>query len=65
VVVFERADAPLSGIWSRSGPAVLDFVKSHVFDPTDFVIRSDGVCGLNPQLARHVAGLAMHPWSFN
>jgi CRISP-associated protein Cas1 len=25
---------------------VLEFVKSHVFDPTDFVIRSDGVCRL-------------------
>jgi hypothetical protein len=24
--------------------AVLDFVKGHVFDPADFVIRSDGVC---------------------
>jgi CRISPR/Cas system-associated endonuclease Cas1 len=24
--------------------AVLDFIKGHVFDPADFVIRSDGVC---------------------
>src|SRR5271163_4574646 len=24
--------------------AVLDFVKGHVFDPADFVIRADGVC---------------------
>jgi hypothetical protein len=24
--------------------AVLDFVKGHVFDPADFVIRTDGVC---------------------
>ena len=35
--------------------AVLDFVKATVFDPADFTIRSDGVCRLNPQLARHVA----------
>ena len=34
--------------------AVLDFVKGHVFDPADFVIRSDGVCRLNPEMARYV-----------
>ena len=34
--------------------AVLDFVKGHVFDPADFVIRSDGVCRLNPEMARTV-----------
>jgi CRISPR/Cas system-associated endonuclease Cas1 len=32
--------------------AVLDFVKGYVFDPADFVIRSDGVCRLNPEMAR-------------
>jgi len=36
---------------------VLEFVKSHVFDPADFVIRSDGVCRLNPEMARCVVGL--------
>ena len=34
--------------------AVLDFVKGNVFDPADFVIRSDGVCRLNPEMARMV-----------
>jgi CRISP-associated protein Cas1 len=34
--------------------AALDFVKSHVFDPADFVIRTDGVCRLNPEMARMV-----------
>jgi hypothetical protein len=34
--------------------AVLDFVKGHVFDPADFVIRSDGACRLNPEMARMV-----------
>jgi CRISP-associated protein Cas1 len=34
--------------------AVLDFVKVHVFDPADFVIRADGVCRLNPEMARLV-----------
>jgi CRISP-associated protein Cas1 len=33
---------------------VLDFVKGHVFDPSDFVIRTDGVCRLNPEMARMV-----------
>jgi CRISP-associated protein Cas1 len=35
---------------------VLEFVKGHVFDPSDFVIRSDGVCRLNPEMARCVVG---------
>ena len=34
--------------------AVLDFVKATVFDPADFTIRSDGVCRLNPEMARMV-----------
>jgi CRISPR-associated protein Cas1 len=34
--------------------SVLDFVKGHVFDPADFVIRTDGVCRLNPEMARIV-----------
>jgi CRISP-associated protein Cas1 len=32
--------------------AMLDFVKATVFDPADFIIRSDGVVRLNSQLAR-------------
>jgi CRISP-associated protein Cas1 len=34
--------------------AVLDFVKRQVFDPADFIIRADGVCRLNPEMARMV-----------
>jgi len=34
--------------------AVLDFVIGHAFDPADFVIRRDGVCRLNPEMARIV-----------
>ena len=30
------------------------FRQGHVFDPADFVIRSDGVCRLNPEMARMV-----------
>jgi CRISP-associated protein Cas1 len=38
----------------RVDRAVLDFVKGHIFDPADFVIRTDGVCRLNPEMARMV-----------
>jgi CRISP-associated protein Cas1 len=34
--------------------SVLEFVREHVFDPADFVIRTDGVCRLNPEMARMV-----------
>jgi hypothetical protein len=34
---------------------VLDFV-SHVFDAADFVIRGDGACRLNPEMARMSIG---------
>ena len=34
--------------------AVLDFLRGHVFDPADFVIRMDGDCRLNPEMARMV-----------
>jgi CRISPR-associated protein Cas1 len=34
--------------------AMGDFVEGHVFDQADFVIRTDGVCRLNPEIARIV-----------
>jgi CRISPR-associated endonuclease Cas1 len=34
---------------------VLNFVLTHTFTPSDFVLRDDGVCRLHPQLAREVA----------
>jgi hypothetical protein len=30
----------------------LDFLRSHTFYPTDFVLSTHGVCRLHPQLAR-------------
>ena len=33
---------------------VLDFVKGHVFDPADFVIRTHGICRLNPEMAQMI-----------
>jgi CRISP-associated protein Cas1 len=38
----------------RVDRAVLHFVRGHVLDPVDFVIRADGVCRLNPEMARMV-----------
>lgn len=35
---------------------VLDFIRDHVFDPADFVLRTDGVVRLNPEMARVVVG---------
>jgi CRISPR-associated protein Cas1 len=39
--------------------AVLKFALRTPLTGADFVLRSDGVCRLAPQLARHVAGLAV------
>ena len=45
--------------FNRAGAAsddrvVLGFVKGHVFDPANCVIRTDGGCRLNPEMARTV-----------
>jgi CRISP-associated protein Cas1 len=37
---------------------VLAFVQAHTFHPADFSIRSDGVCRLNPEMARRVVNTA-------
>jgi CRISPR-associated protein Cas1 len=39
--------------------AVLEFIRTTTFTGADFVLRSDGVCRLAPQLARKVAGIGM------
>ena len=36
---------------------VLEFVQRHVFEPADFTLTREGVCRLNPQLARSVVGV--------
>jgi CRISP-associated protein Cas1 len=38
--------------------SILEFLKSRSYHAADFVIRSDGVCRLNPEMARNVASLA-------
>ncbi|MGL4639676.1 MAG: CRISPR-associated endonuclease Cas1, partial [Shewanella sp.] len=37
--------------------ALLDFMSHHQFSGADFILRSDGVCRLSPQLARMIATL--------
>jgi hypothetical protein len=34
--------------------AVLEFVKANPLHPADFTIRADGVCRLNPEMARRL-----------
>jgi len=34
---------------------LLGFVRSHMFTPSDFTLRDDGVCRLHPQLAQEMA----------
>ena len=39
--------------------AVLQLISQTTFTGADFAIQTDGVCRLNPELARRVAQLAM------
>jgi CRISPR-associated endonuclease Cas1 len=52
-LVFDLME-PLRPIVDRS---VLQFVQSHTFHPADFTIRADGVCRLNPEMARQIVSL--------
>jgi len=36
---------------------ILQFIQGNTFSPRDFAIAGQGVCRLNPQLARNVAQL--------
>jgi CRISPR-associated endonuclease Cas1 len=40
--------------------AVLDFAIKTPLTGADFILRSDGVCRLSPQLARHIATIAVN-----
>src|ERR1700722_2569715 len=60
-IMHERSDGSSKFIFDLMEPerprvdrAVCDFVKRHVFNPGDFVIRTDGICRLNPEMARMV-----------
>ncbi len=50
---FDGAASAFGGpenLWNRQG---------HVFHPAIFVIRSAGVCRLNPEMARRIAELGL------
>jgi len=36
---------------------IIEFVKQHVFLPTDFILDKRGVCKLHPQFAKHIVRL--------
>jgi hypothetical protein len=52
---LHRQNAQLEPERPKVDRSILEFVKSHKFHAADFVIRSDGVCRLNPAMARQVA----------
>jgi len=63
-IMQEGRDGSLTFVFDMMEPerpkvdrSILEFVKPHKFHAADFVIRSDGVCRLNPEMARHVAGI--------
>jgi len=39
--------------------ALLNFILSHSFSPSDFLLRADGTCRLHPQVARRVAQITI------
>lgn len=42
---------------SKVDRAIMNFVRTQTFHPTDFTLRSDGVVRLNPQLARAIVSM--------
>lgn len=62
-IMHEKRDGSAAFVFDLMEPErpatdrkVLEFIKGPVFDPADFVVRSDGLCPLNPELARCVVG---------
>lgn len=41
-------------LWPIVDRKALEFVQAHTLHPADFTIRSDGVCRLNPEMARNI-----------
>jgi CRISPR-associated protein Cas1 len=41
--------------------AVLDFIKANALRPADFTISPDGVCRLNPEMARRIVEAVGRP----
>jgi CRISPR-associated endonuclease Cas1 len=58
-IMHDRKESPSGFIFDMMEPErpkvdqrILEFVKSHTLHPADFTIRSDGVCRLNPEMAK-------------
>jgi CRISPR-associated endonuclease Cas1 len=45
---------PLRPIVDRK---ILEFIRENIFKPADFTLSHEGVCRLNPQLARNIVRL--------
>jgi CRISPR-associated endonuclease Cas1 len=67
-IMHERREGSSAFVFDMMEPerpkvdrAVLQFLKAHTFHPADFTIRADGVCRLNPEMARRVAQIAAPP----
>jgi CRISPR-associated endonuclease Cas1 len=54
-LVFDLME-PLRPIVDRT---IVEFAQANTFSPTDFVIKADGVCRLNPEMARYVVSLTL------
>jgi CRISPR-associated endonuclease Cas1 len=61
-IMHDRKESPSGFIFDMMEPerprvdrAVLEFVKANPLHPADFTIRADGVCRLNPEMARAIA----------
>jgi CRISP-associated protein Cas1 len=58
-LVFDLME-PLRPVVDRG---VLDLVRDQTFEPADFTIRQDGVCRLNPALAKKlIRSIEAQPW---
>jgi CRISPR-associated endonuclease Cas1 len=67
-IMHDRQDSDAGFIFDLMEPerpkvdrAVLDFVKRSALHPADFTIRADGVCRLNPEMARNLVRLVAAP----
>jgi CRISP-associated protein Cas1 len=63
-IIHEGSDGSAPFVFDLTEPhrplvdrRILEFIEGHVFHPADFVIRSDGVCELNPEMARCVTSI--------
>jgi CRISP-associated protein Cas1 len=49
----------------RMDRLVLRFFRTHTFTPSDYILSTDGVCRLHPELSRHIAKLSIMEGAMN